>query len=148
MSLNFIRNRNSWFIRGILIVIALAFIIGIGYNLSNFGAITNVPDRAAAKVNGEDVSLINFYIMRDNLKRQLGQGGEVPEEYMNQVNVIALNQLINLKLLAQKAKSLGFRVTDQELGSAITSDPNFQIDGKFVGKERYKQFVEQALHQD
>jgi peptidyl-prolyl cis-trans isomerase D len=148
MSLNFIRNRHSWFIRGILIVIALAFIIGIGYNLSNFGAITNVPDRTAAKVNGEDVSLVNFYIMRDSLKRQIGQEGEVPEEYMNQINVIALNQLINLKLLAQKAKSLGFRVTDEELGSAITTDPNFQIDGKFVGRDRYRQFVEQALHQE
>lgn len=148
MSLNFIRNRNSWFIRGTLIVIALAFIIGIGYNLSNFGAITNVPDRTAAKVNGEDVSLVNFYIMRDSLKRQIGQEGEVPEEYMNQINVIALNQLINLKLLAQKAKSLGFRVTDEELGTAITTDPNFQIDGKFVGRDRYKQFVQQGLHQD
>lgn len=148
MSLNFIRNRHSWFIRGILIVIAVAFIIGIGYNLSDFGAITNVPERAAAKVNGEDVSLVNFYIMRDSLKRQIAEGGEVPEEYMNQINVIALNQLINLKLLAQKARSLGFRVTDEELGSAITSDPNFQIDGKFVGWERYKQLVEEVLHQE
>ena len=148
MSLNFIRNRHSWFIRGILIIIAVAFIIGIGYNLSNFGAITNVPERAAAKVNGENVSLVNFYIMRDSLKRQIAEGGEVPEEYMNQINVIALNQLINLKLLAQKARSLGFRVTDEELGSAITTDPNFQIDGKFVGRERYKQLVEQALHQE
>ena len=148
MSLNFIRNRHSWFIRGILIVIAVAFIIGIGVNLSDFGAITNVPDRAAAKVNGEDVSLIDFYIMRDSLKRQVAQGGEIPQEYMNQINVIALNQLINLKLMAQKAKNLGFRVTDEELGTAITNDPNFQIDGKFVGGERYQQLIEQALHQE
>lgn len=148
MSLNFIRNRNSWFIRGILILIAVAFIVGIGYNLSDFGAITDVPDRTAAKVNGEDVSLVNFYLMRDSLKRQFGQGGEIPEEYLNQINIIALNQLINLKLLAQKAKSLGFKVTDEELDNAIKSDPNFQIDGKFVGAERYKQFIEQALKQD
>lgn len=148
MSLNFIRNRHSWFIRGILILIAVAFIIGIGYNLSDFGAITQVPNRTAAKVNGEDVSLVNFYLMRDSLKTQFGQGGEIPEEYLNQINIIALNQLINLKLLAQKAKSLGFKVTDEELDVAIKSDPNFQIDGKFVGAERYKQFIEQALKQD
>ncbi|MCI0481082.1 MAG: SurA N-terminal domain-containing protein, partial [Candidatus Dadabacteria bacterium] len=148
MSLNFIRNRNSWFIRGILILIAVAFIIGIGYNLSDFGAITDVPNRTAAKVNGEDVSLVNFYLMRDSLKMQFGQGGEIPEEYMNQINIIALNQLINIKLMAQKAKSLGFKVTDEELDNAIKSDPNFQIDGKFVGAERYKQFIEQALKQD
>jgi peptidyl-prolyl cis-trans isomerase D len=148
MSLNFIRNRHSWFIRGILILIAVAFIIGIGYNLSDFGAITEVPDRTAAKVNGEDVSLLNFYLMRDSLKAQLGSGGEIPEEYMDQVNIIALNQLINLKLLAQKARSLGFKVTNEELDNAIKSDPSFQIDGKFVGRERYKQFVEQALQQD
>ncbi len=148
MSLNFIRNRNSWFIRGILILIAVAFIIGIGYNLSDFGAITEVPNRTAAQVNGEDVGLVNFYLMRDSLKRQFGQGGEIPEEYLNQINIIALNQLINLKLLAQKAKSLGFRVTNEELDEAIKSDPNFQVDGKFVGAERYKQFIEEGLKQD
>ncbi|MEW6144801.1 MAG: SurA N-terminal domain-containing protein [Thermodesulfobacteriota bacterium] len=148
MSLNFIRNRHSWFIRGILILIAVAFIIGIGYNLSDFGAITDVPNRTAAKVNGEDVSIVNFYLMRDSLKRQFGGEGEIPAEYLDQINIIALNQLINLKLLAQKAKSLGFRVTDEELDNAIKSDPSFQIDGKFVGSDRYKQFVEQAFQQD
>ena len=148
MSLNFIRNRHSWFIRGILMLIAFAFIIGIGYKLSDFGAITNVPNRTAAEVNGEDVSLVNFYLMRDSLKTQFGQEGEIPQEYMNQINIIALNQLINLKLLAQEAKELGFKVTDEELDSAIKSDPSFQIDGKFVGRDRYKQFVEQAYKQD
>lgn len=148
MSLNFIRNRNSWFIRGILILIAFTFIIGIGYRLSNIGNLTSVPKRAAAKVNGEQVSLINFYLLRDNLKRQFSQKGEIPQEYLNQINIIALNNLINLKLLAQKARELGFKVTDQELDNAIKSDPNFQIDGKFVGRDRYKQFIQQALKQD
>ncbi len=148
MSLNFIRNRNSWFIRGILILIAVAFIIGIGRNLSNFGAITNVRNRSAAEVNGENVSLVNFYLMRDSLKSQFGQKGEIPQEYMSQINVIALNQLINLKLLAQEAKKLGFKVTNEELDNAIKSDPGFQVDGKFVGRDRYKQFIERAYKED
>ncbi|MFI5322132.1 MAG: SurA N-terminal domain-containing protein [Thermodesulfobacteriota bacterium] len=148
MSLNFIRNTHAWFIRGILILIVITFIIGIGYRLSNFGSITRVPQRSAAEVNGEQVSIVNFYLLRDSLKRQFSQKGDIPQEYLNQINVIALNNLINFKLLAQEAKALGFKVTDQELDSAIRSDPNFQIDGKFVGSERYKQFVQQAFKQD
>jgi peptidyl-prolyl cis-trans isomerase D len=148
MSLNFIRNTHAWFIRGILILITITFIIGIGYRLSDFGSITRVPHRSAAEVNGEQVNLVNFYLLRDNLKRQFSQKGDIPQEYLNQINIIALNKLINLKLLAQEAKALGFKVTDQELDLAIRSDPNFQVDGKFVGGERYKHFVQQALKQD
>jgi peptidyl-prolyl cis-trans isomerase D len=148
MSLNFIRNTHAWFIRGILILIVVTFIIGIGYRLSDFGSITSVPKRSAAEVNGEQVSIVNFYLLRDSLKRQLSQKGNIPEGYLNQINIIALNNLINLKLLAQEAKALGFQVTDEELDNAIKSDPNFQIEGKFVGSKRYKEFVEQAFKQD
>ncbi len=148
MSLDLIRNQHSWFIKGVLIVIAITFVVGIGYQLADWQTLTSVPNRAAAKVNGEDISLVSFYTFRDNIKKQLSQGGEIPQDYMNQINGIALNQLINTKLLAQKAKELGFKVTDEELNEAITSNPAFQIDGRFVGREMYENYVEQGLNQD
>jgi len=148
MSLDLIRNKHSWFTKGILILITVTFVIGIGYQLADWDTLTGVPNRTAAKVNGEDIGLANFYTFRDNLRKQLSQQGELPPGYEEQIDMIAINQLINMKLLAQKAKDLGFKVTDEELNEAITTNPAFQIDGQFVGKDMYENYIQQALNQD
>ena len=148
MSLDLIRNQHSWFTKGILILITVTFVVGIGYQLADWDTLTGVPNRTAAKVNGEDIGLVNFYTFRDNLRKQLNQEGELPPGYEEQIDMIALNQLINMKLLAQKANDLGFKVTDGELNEAITTNPAFQIDGRFVGKEMYENYIRQALNQD
>lgn len=148
MSLDLIRNKHIWLTRIVLILLAIVFILGIGFMSDDFGITPNAANQAAAEVNGEQISLVNFYNMRDGIKRQLGQQGDIPEQYIDQINGIALNQLINAKLLSQKARELGFKVTDDELDDAIRSDPAFQIDGKFVGSERYANFVQQGLNQD
>ncbi|MEQ9619373.1 MAG: SurA N-terminal domain-containing protein [Deltaproteobacteria bacterium] len=149
MSLDLIRNKHSWFTKGVLIVIAVTFVLGIGYNLADWGAITHVPSQTAAEVNGEPISLISFNMYREGLKRQLNQeGGELPEQYATQIDGIALSQLINLKLMSQKARDLGFNVTDDDLSDAIHSDPAFQSEGRFVGKEQYEQIIRKYFNQD
>ena len=149
MSLDLIRNKHSWFTKGVLIVIAVTFVLGIGYNLADWGAITNVRSQTAAEVNGEPISLISFNMYRDSIKRQLSpEGGELPAQYAAQINGIALSQLINLKLMSQKARDLGFNITDDELSEAIHSDPSFQSGGIFVGKEQYEQIIRKYFNQD
>jgi len=147
MSLDLFRKRNSMLTRGLLIVIVVTFVIGFGFSYENFGFGGGVPQGTVADVNGEKISLTDFYRARDNLSRQYGQQGDVPEALTNFIEVSALNQLIDLKLLSQKARDLGFRVTDGELGESIRSNPAFQINGQFVGKDAYRTVTEQSTNQ-
>ena len=149
MSLDLIRRRHKWFTRVILVFISVTFVLGIGYFTTDFGSFTGAPKGTAAEVNGEEITLSEYFRVRDNLRRQYGQqDGELPQAAIDFINMSALNQLIDLKLLAQKAKELGFRVTDQELSESIRSNPAFQVDGQFVGAENYQNFIQEGLNED
>jgi peptidyl-prolyl cis-trans isomerase D len=149
MILDILRKRGQgWLTKGILILLALTFAFGFGFSLSNFGSGGRVAKGTAAEVNGEKISLLDYYRARDSLYRQVRQEqGEIPEGASTFIGITALNQLIELKLMAQKARELGFRVTDEELSEAIRSNPAFQIDGQFIGAEGYRSFVEQAFRE-
>lgn len=146
MSLDLIRKHNTWFTKGLLILLAITFVVGFGFSFQQFGFLGGVPQGTAAEVNGEKIPLVDFLRARENLYKQFGQQGEVPEAIQNYINLSALNQLIDLKLLSQKARDMGFRVTDEELSEAIRSNPSFQIDGQFIGSEAYKALVEQSTN--
>ncbi|MBI2485663.1 MAG: peptidylprolyl isomerase [Deltaproteobacteria bacterium] len=148
MSLDLLRRSQSWLTRGVLILLAITFIFGFGFSITRLGSIKSVPQGTAAEVNGEKIPLPEFYKARDIFYRQIRQQhGEIPERTFNFIGIAALNQLIDLKLMAQKAKQLGFRITDEELSETIRSNPAFQVDGKFIGAEAYKSYVEQALNE-
>ncbi len=148
MILDMFRRSQAWFTKGILIVLAITFAFGFGFSFSNFGFGGKVPEGTAADVNGEKISLLDFYRARERLRAQYRESG-VPEEALNQnfIDMTALNQLIDLQLLSLKAKELGFMVTDEELSEAIRSNPVFQVDGQFIDANKYRAFVEQRLNQ-
>jgi len=149
MNLDMIRRRHKWLTLAILIIISVAFIFGIGSFVSgDFGAITDGPTGSAAEVNGEEISIREYMLERENMRRQFSQGQELPQAAIDIINQRALDQLVDYKLLAQKAEELGFVITDEEFNNAIHSDPSFQVDGQFVGVERYKNFIEQGLNQN
>jgi peptidyl-prolyl cis-trans isomerase D len=146
MSLDLIRKHNTWFTKSLLILLAITFVIGFGVSFQKFGLLRGVPQGTAAEVNGEKISLIEFLKVRENLYKQFKQQGEIPETIQNYINLSALNQLIDLKLLSQKARDMGFRVTDEELSEAIRSNPAFQVDGQFIGTEAYKTLIQQSTN--
>ena len=55
MSLELLRRSQSWFTRGVLIVLAITFVFGFGFSISNFGTGGSVPQGTAAEVNGEKI---------------------------------------------------------------------------------------------
>src|SRR3970040_184275 len=148
MILDMLRKGQTWVTKGILIVLAITFAFGFGFSFSNFGFGGKVPEGTSAEVNGQKISLLDFYRARERLRAQYRESG-VPEEALNQnfIDMTALNQLIDLQLLSQKAKELGFMVTDEELSEAIRSNSVFQVDGQFIGLNEYRAFVEQRLNQ-
>src|SRR3989304_2920055 len=148
MILDMLRKGQTWVTKGILIVLAITFAFGFGFSFSNFGFGGKVPEGTSAEVNGQKISLLDFYRARERLRAQYRESG-VPEEALNQnfIDMTALNQLIDLQLLSQKAKELGFMVTDEELSEAIRSNSVFQVDGQFIGLNEYRAFVEQRSNQ-
>ena len=146
MDLELIRRRHKWLTLTILVFIGAVFIFGMGSFVTDFGLYSTGVRGVAAEVNGEEISMNEYVLERDNMRRQFSQSGqELPQTAIDIINMRALNQLIDFKLLAQKAKEIGLMVTDEEFNNAIHSDPTFQVDGKFVGAEGYRNFIEQGL---
>ena len=147
MSISFFREKNSWLTKIILIVLAITFVMGFGYfgviNLGNTGISTGT----AAQVNGEKIPLVQYYNVRQNLYRQFNAGGQnLPPEALEFIDYRALQQLVEAKLLAQKARELGFFISNDELSESIRTNPNFQVDGKFIGLQAYRNVVRQGLN--
>ncbi|MGI9553987.1 MAG: SurA N-terminal domain-containing protein [Thermodesulfobacteriota bacterium] len=147
MSISFFKEKNSWLTRVILILLAVTFVLGFGYfgviNLENTGISTGT----AAEVNGEKIPLVQFYNVRQNMYKQFQAGqGNLPPGADDFINYRALQQLVEAKLLAQKASELGFFISNDELSESIRTNPGFQIDGKFIGLEAYRNAIRQSLN--
>lgn len=148
MSISFFREKYQWLTKFILVAIVVSFIFSFGY----FGVSSlqsGVPTGTAAKVNGEKIPLIQFYNFRENMYRQFRLGrDEITPDTKQFINVSTLQQLVEIKLMAQKARELGFYISDEELSRTIINDPSFQIDGDFIGPESYRNIIRRNLNID
>ena len=147
MSFDIIKNKQNFLTRALLLLLALTFVIGFGYvggiSIGGRGPSGGV----AVEVNGDKVSIAQFYNLRDSMiDRMRRSGQEVSDELAEYVNFTVIDSLVNKKLLAQKAEKLGIRVSPEELSDAIRNDPGFQVDGAFVGFERYRDFISRGLN--
>jgi peptidyl-prolyl cis-trans isomerase D len=95
----------------------------------------------AATVGDEVITVIEFknaYRMSEYRYREAlyGMEKEFNPAEMN-LGYRIINDMITERLLAAEAKKLGFRASDAELADAIMESPNFQRDGRFVGRDEY-----------
>ncbi len=146
MSMNFFKDKKSRLTRAILILLAVTFVVGFGYVGSISLREGSTASAVAVTVNGEPVSLAKYYLVRDNFARRLVQGMDsIPDPVRDYISYAAMKQIVEGKLLAQKARELGFVVTDEELRDFIKSNPAFQHDGKFIGSDNYKNLIRKEL---
>lgn len=129
--------------RGILtwiIVGGIVFIFGVNFgpgslSRGNGGGCSGGQAIFAAKVNGETIQPLEFeraYQQYFNLFQ--GQmGGNLPEELARQLGLgqRALDYVVERELVVQEARRRGLVVTDEEVASALHSDPAFQLNGLF-----------------
>lgn len=148
MAFDILKDKQTFLTRAILLLLALTFVIGFGYvgGISIGGR--GPSGGAAVEVNGEKVPVAQYFNMRDALtRRQREITPEISGRMADLISFTAVDTLVNRKLLAQKAREIGIRVSDEELSRAITADPAFQVDGAFVGSERYADYVSRGLNQ-
>lgn len=145
MAIDFFKKSQGWFTKTVLLLLAAAFIFGFGYVGGISLGTGGTSGGTAVNINGEKVPLARFYLAQDNILRQF-RGSDLPPEVRDFVKYRALQQIVEGKLLAQKADELGFRVSDLELSEAIRSNPSFQQDGKFVGVDNYKKIITKGFN--
>jgi peptidyl-prolyl cis-trans isomerase D len=123
---------SSWMIKVILGAIVIVFV---------FWGVGSFRDRKAniiAKVNGEVITLDDYRPVYNRLLDQMRQqfGNSLNDEMLEmlQVKTRALNQLIDQRLMLQKAADLDLRVTEDEIVDSIQKIRAFQSNGYFDNK--------------
>lgn len=116
--------------QGLIAKIIIGFIIGL---MALFGAESIVGGlfgaNNAASVNGEDITEQELAVSLQNLMASLGAGvADFDEELLRDV---ALQQLIEDKLLMQAADDAGLVISPASIDREIVNTPQFQINGRF-----------------
>jgi peptidyl-prolyl cis-trans isomerase D len=123
-------------------ITAIAFLVGFGI-LQLGGVFENGPSRAPqgviATINGEPIRYDMFMQTYNQMMQQLTQSRPLQEGEDSYVREQAWQQIVRTTLIQQEAKRLGYKVTPNEIKTAIrltppdfvTRAPAFQTDGQF-----------------
>ena len=115
-----------WIAGIILALIAVAFIFW-GVDPTIMGT------TFAAKVNGENISLIEFDRALQNQQSQYQElyRVQLTDELQRSLRLAVIEDLVQGEALSQRVDSEGYRVSDARLAQAIRSMPEFQVGGEF-----------------
>ena len=69
---------------------------------------------------------------------------DINKAFIEQLNLPqqVLEQMVEQSLIAELARSMGLRATDDEVAAKIKSFPGLQRDGQFVGYQDYKRVLD------
>jgi ankyrin repeat protein len=86
-------------------------------------------------------------VLRDRFNSYRRLYGNMDSEKLNQLLVklkihdMVLHSLINSLVIQYEAEKLNIGVSDEELREKIVNYPSFQVNGKFIGIEKYKMLL-------
>lgn len=115
------------------------WIIILSFSLAGIGSYLNRPTTTdPVKVDGEEISSRtlqeSYQNARENLRNQYGPAASKlmdNPQYVAQLKMSVLNQLINQTLLNHKATKSGIYVSDDQVKQAILQMPEFQVKNQF-----------------
>ena len=132
------KHAKSWLIKFLIAIIALVFIFYFGYSF------TSNDDVTMAMVNNEVITKREYdktySELRANLQKEYQSVWNESLIEMFQLKEMALEELINKKIISQEARRIGMDVTEQEIQDTIVSLPVFQFKGLF-DSSRYKSIL-------
>jgi peptidyl-prolyl cis-trans isomerase D len=126
----------GWIAIAILGVIGLSFVF-VGLNYSFIG------QSYAAKVDGEDISAVEFENAYRNQLQSNPQFAQLPEQLRQQLRSNILEQLIQQRVIDNYLNEAGYQISDEQVTAMIQRAPEFQVDGKF-DMETYRTLLAQA----
>jgi peptidyl-prolyl cis-trans isomerase D len=132
---------NPWFYRLIMLGIAVAFVITMGWGM---GYSKSSKKEFVAKVNGEPITLDEF---QDSYRTSVAfykkmMGDKFNEEMLKQLHMKqnVLGSLIDKKLWLKAAKEMGVTVSDEELRALLKENELFQKN-KVFDESTYRQVL-------
>jgi peptidyl-prolyl cis-trans isomerase D len=140
------KHASSWWIKVILIAVALSFVIGFGI-LNRVNRMDDAnTNRYVVRVGDSLVTPDEFNELMMTAQREYSEkyGVEMSEDdTINTQNTIISGRIDQI-LETKEANRLGIVVTDAEVADYISQDSMFQKDGEF-DYETYKSFLENYL---
>ena len=145
MALAAMRRHRRW-LYGFLWLVILAFIILYVPALTDEGQGT--PAETVVSVGGLPVSAGEYqraYSRQRQFYAQLYQG-RLDENMIQQLGLDSqvLETLVTERLVELEAKRLGIAVSAEAVARAVASSPEFQDDGRFIGKDEIRRRLELA----
>jgi peptidyl-prolyl cis-trans isomerase D len=138
------RRRRNWLKWSLGIVVAAFIALYFPSFMGTPGGGT-APGDSVATVDGRPVLMGTFQRAYDVQVQQLrnAYGDQFNEQMLQQLQMPmrVLQQLVDEETVQAEADYLGIRVSDEELRERILSIPAFQMNGQFMGWERYQQFL-------
>ena len=131
--LQWMRNAQTWVIKGVLLAVVLAFVVTIFYQwgVRSGGG----PNRSeVATIFGQPISVREFQNVYNALQQQYRAILRMPEVDLNaQFNFreMALEELAKRAILLRLAQQYGMVITQQELEDSIAGMAYFQEQGRF-----------------
>ncbi len=131
---------SSWMLKGILVVVALSFVLFFG----GYSYFKEKKETYVAKVNGTTIEWGEYIQAFEDTKRQYQDalGPSFSEKMIEELHLREKirDSLIDKVLILQETKRLGLSISDEELRLAIESIPVFQANGQF-DRRRYEAFL-------
>lgn len=116
----------------LIISVFFIFLIGIFVGLGGYFITGRDTSEAVAVVGGKKLSYLRFRVrVNQYLDAMRSQGNELDEAKTKQVKQEMLRDMIVNEILAQQAETMGLKVSDTELATAIQQNPAFQREGRF-----------------
>ncbi len=145
MALAAMRRHRRW-LYGFLWLVILAFIILYVPALTDQG--TGTAAETVVSIGGLPVSVAEYqraYSRQRQFYAQLYQG-RLDENMIRQLGLDnqVLETLVTERLVELEAKRLGISVSSEAVARAIASSPEFQDEGKFIGKNEIRRRLELA----
>jgi peptidyl-prolyl cis-trans isomerase D len=143
MALAAMRRHRRW-LYGFLWLVILAFIILYVPALTDQGEGT--PAETVVNVGGLPVSAGEYQNAYRQLRQRYAQlyQGRLDENMLRQLGLEnqVLERLVTERLVELEARRLGITVSDEAVARAIATSPQFQTDGRFIGKDEIRRLLD------
>ncbi len=134
------KHAKSWLIKVMIGLISIVFVLYFGYSFRERKGVK------VASVNGEPISRLEYEEtkrrLRENLQEQYRDVWSEDLMKMFDIDNMALDSLINQRLINQEAKKIGLDITEKEIQEEILAYPYFQSNGHF-DERRYNSLLSQ-----